>query len=197
MTHSSRRRHSEKSVGGCIAHGQTCRPARVPASSVLRCWFDPDRGGAPLCVGSNAPVTDNALMQWRRETLNRWFVAVMAASCFITAAIIARTHPDEMFWWGGFLRAGVVLVVLWFCLPTQGRKAAWSGMRPGPTFFVLGALFLVVLRPKVGLPILIVVLATTWISNRLRAFLRPSPRRPRGTGPERKPSNAGNQRNPH
>jgi hypothetical protein len=113
-----------------------------------------------------------------RATFNKWFVGVMAGACFATSAAIAFSSPDDQFWWGGFLRAGVVLVALWFCLPSRDRPAAWEGVRLFPTLILIGAVILTVIRPKVGLPVLLLVLAVRAVSNlfRTRRTARNRPR---------------------
>ena len=110
-------------------------------------------------------------MNLNRETFNRIFVATAAAACFLAAGTIAFRTPDEPFWWGGFLRAGVVLTVLWFCLPARGRRAAWSGLRPLPTAMLLLGLVLTVVRPKLGIPLLVAVSAF----HKLTSFFRRTP----------------------
>lgn len=108
-------------------------------------------------------------MSPRREAFNKWFVGIMAAACFAASAAIAVSTPDEPFWWGGLLRAGVVLVVLWFCLPSRTRPAAWEGVRPFPTIILIGAMLLTIVRPKIGLPVLLIVLGIRWLSNLFRS----------------------------
>ena len=92
-------------------------------------------------------------------TLNRWAVGVLAAGCFVAAVAIAVAAPREEFWWAGFLRAGVVLTALWFCLPTKDRPAAWADFRPLPAAVFAATLLLAVVRPKIGLPILLALIA--------------------------------------
>ncbi len=45
----------------------------------------------------------------RSITLNRWLIGVATIGCFVASAIVAILAPSELFWWGGLLRAGVVL----------------------------------------------------------------------------------------
>ncbi|HEX6987402.1 MAG TPA: hypothetical protein VF170_18635, partial [Planctomycetaceae bacterium] len=79
----------------------------------------------------------------------------------------------------GFLRAGVVLAALWACLPTKDRPAAWADLKPLPAAILLGALVLAVIRPKVGLPVLLVVLAVRWVASLRRPKVVPRSRRER------------------
>ena len=110
-----------------------------------------------------------------QASFNKWFVGVAACACFGAAGVIAARSPDDQFWWGGFLRAGVVLVALWFCLPSRDRPAAWTGLWTAPTLILIGAAVLTAVRPKVGLPVLLLVLAIRAMTNLFRRH-RPSRR---------------------
>jgi hypothetical protein len=113
-------------------------------------------------------------MDRHRDTFNQWFVAAAAAACFIAAIVIAFRAPDEQFWWGGLMRAGVVLTILWFCLPSRGRRAAWAGIRPLTLTILIGVGLLALLRPKIGVPLLVAAITV----YKLTGFFRP--RRPTG-----------------
>lgn len=101
-------------------------------------------------------------------TLNRWFVGLATLACFMAAAITALRHPDEQFWWGSLFRAGIVLGTLWFCLPSRTRPAAWADFSPAAAAMIGGVLILTMIRPRLGLPILGVILFYRAIINRLR-----------------------------
>jgi len=101
-------------------------------------------------------------------TLNRWLVAILAAACFVAAGCIAVASPKDQFWWGGFLRGGVVLVALWFCLPTKSKPAAWAGISPLSATLFAAAVLLTILRPRFGLPLLLVLLALRAIGRWFR-----------------------------
>lgn len=108
-------------------------------------------------------------MDSRTVTFNRWFVGILAAACFVAAAWIWLAAPQEQywrFWWGGFLRGGVVLVALWFCLPTKSRPAAWANFSPLSATLFAAAVLLTILRPKVGLILLLAVIAARAIFGR-------------------------------
>jgi hypothetical protein len=116
-----------------------------------------------------------------RNTFNRWFIGAVAVGCLLAAGALAVVQPDEPFWWGGLLRAGVVCVALWACLPTRTRAAAWADFKPLPTALLLGAASLAVLRPKVGLPLLLLVVFVRWLSSLRRPRASSESRRaPRG-----------------
>ena len=102
-------------------------------------------------------------MKSQTITLNRWFVAIAAAGCFVAAAIVAVRAPSEQLWWGGLLRAGVVLVALWLCLPTPSRPAAWADLKPTTAAILFGSLALAVIRPKLGLPLVALVLLLKYV----------------------------------
>lgn len=114
-------------------------------------------------------------MESRNITFNRWLVGALAIGCFVAAGYMWANAPDPSndagiwrFWWGGFLRGGVVLVAFWFCLPTKTRPAAWASFNPlSATFFVV-AILLTILRPKVGLPLLLLFLAVRTVVGLFR-----------------------------
>ena len=87
----------------------------------------------------------------------------MAAVCFAASAIVAFRAPSEQFWWGGMLRAGIVLVALWFCLPSNSRPAAWAGFKPLTAAVLGSALVLAIVRPKFGLPLVGLLLLIHYI----------------------------------
>jgi hypothetical protein len=107
-------------------------------------------------------------------TLNRWLVGSIAVACFVASAVVAVTAPSEMMWWGGLMRAGVVLAALWACLPTKNRPAAWADFKPLSAALLIGALLLAILRPKVGIPAVVVLLAVRYVLTPRR---RPPTRR--------------------
>jgi hypothetical protein len=91
-------------------------------------------------------------------TLNRWLVGLATIASFAASAIVAVVAPSELFWWGGLLRAGVVLGALWTCLPTRTRPAAWADFSPWAAALFAGVLLLAILRPRVGIPAIIALL---------------------------------------
>lgn len=101
-------------------------------------------------------------------TLNRWLVGILTLACLVASLITFLQSPDRPFWWGGFLRAAIVLGTLWICLPTQTQPAAWANFRPMTAALVLGVLLLAVIRPRIGLPILLGILAIRALFTRRR-----------------------------
>jgi hypothetical protein len=99
----------------------------------------------------------------RTITLNRWLVGGATIVCFVASAIVAVLSPEDMLWWGGLLRAGVVLAALWMCLPTKDRPAAWADFSPWAAALFGGALLLAILRPRVGLPLVVVLLVLRYV----------------------------------
>ena len=107
-------------------------------------------------------------------TFNRWLVGGLAVACFVAAAVMWASSPVATgdaalwrFWWGGFLRGGVVLAAFWFCLPTKSRPAAWADFSPLSATLVTAALLLAILRPKIGLILLLAILAARALMSRL------------------------------
>jgi hypothetical protein len=94
----------------------------------------------------------------RTITLNRWLVGIATAGCLVASVIVAVAAPLELFWWGGLLRAGIVLGALWVCLPTKDRPAAWADFSPWTAALLGGVLLLAILRPRVGIPAIVVLL---------------------------------------
>lgn len=101
-------------------------------------------------------------------TLNRWLVGGFTCACLAASILTFIQYPDRPFWWGGFFRAAIVLGTLWFCLPTQTQPAAWANFRPMTAALVLGVLLLAVIRPRIGLPILLGILAIRALFTRRR-----------------------------
>lgn len=113
----------------------------------------------------------------RTVTLNRWITGVAALASFAASGIVAATAPQEQMWWGGLLRAGVVLTALWACLPTRNREAAWANFNPLTAAVLAGALLLAIIRPKIGVPAVAVLLLARYVFT---------PRRKRPAGAARK-----------
>lgn len=96
-------------------------------------------------------------------TLNRWLIGIAAIASFVAAAIVAAVAPSELFWWGGLLRAGIVLAALWTCLPTKTRPAAWADFSPWSAALFGGVLLLAILRPRVGIPAVVALLVLRYL----------------------------------
>lgn len=107
-------------------------------------------------------------MENQSVTLNRWFVGLITVACLAGAAYVRIQHPGELFWWGSLFRAAIVLGTLWFCLPTRDRPAAWANFSPTVAALVIGVLLLAMIRPRLGLPILIGFLLFRAILTRWR-----------------------------
>jgi hypothetical protein len=99
----------------------------------------------------------------RSITLNRWLVGIATIGCFAASVIVAIAAPSEQFWWGGLLRAGVVLGALWACPPTKTRPAAWADFSPWAAALFGGTLLLAILRPRVGIPAVVVLLVLRYL----------------------------------
>ena len=95
-------------------------------------------------------------MDSQNPQVNRWLVAVLAVVCLFSGITIAVVDTPNNMWCGGFVRVGVLLSVLWFCLPSKGRPAAWANFSP---WWLLGIvpLLIMVRRPVVLVPLVIVL----------------------------------------
>ena len=74
-----------------------------------------------------------------------------------------------------FVRVGCVMAAFWLALPTRSRKAAWANVSPMTFAGILLALFAAAYRPRIVIPILI-VLAIVGFFLRPREKKRPKSR---------------------
>ena len=92
--------------------------------------------------------------------INRTLVGVLALSCLGAAVAIwvyAPTGTDWMLWRGAFTRVGLLLAAFWLALPSGHREAAWANVTPMTFIGILLAIAGVAARPKVAVPVLIVL----------------------------------------
>lgn len=95
--------------------------------------------------------------------VNRFLVGVIACVCFLTGLGIYLFVPagEEMqgsrMWSAAFLRVGVLMSAFWLALPSKNRDAAWTNLSLGQSAGVLLAIVGIVLRPKIAIPLLIVL----------------------------------------
>lgn len=71
-------------------------------------------------------------------------------------------------WYAGFLRVGLLMGAFWQALPARGRDAAWAEVSPVALIGGLIVLFVAVRRPKVFIPLLVVVGAILFVLRLLR-----------------------------
>lgn len=110
--------------------------------------------------------------------VNRALVGLIAAVCLLISAglyLVYGGDEDWEMWRGGFMRVGLLMGAFWQALPARGRDAAWAEVSPLTLIGALAALFVVVRRPKVFVPLLVIV---GGILLALRFLRRGDPERP-------------------
>ena len=65
--------------------------------------------------------------------------------------------PDNL-WCGPLIRTGLVMGALWWALPTKGRAIAWTNVSWVWIVAIAAALFLMVRRPWVLVPIFLALM---------------------------------------
>lgn len=109
----------------------------------------------------------------------RLVVGLGSAGCLIAAPLMIAYAPDRPMMWGGTLRAGVLLGVLWLALPSRKTPAAWADLKPFPLIVGLLTLWLVARFPKVGVPLAVLLAIASYVgSGRRRAKGRAGRGRP-------------------
>ena len=114
------------------------------------------------------------IMNEQSVAINRSLVGVLAIGCFAASLLTWLTWPSDPMWYSGFLRVGVLLVAFWLALPSRGREAAWARVSPWTFVGLILAVIGVGLRPKVVIPLL-VVLAIIGFVLKPRPKKRPPP----------------------
>ncbi len=113
-----------------------------------------------------------------KNPVNRTLVGLVTLVCLGTALAIWRFAPQDNTQWrllqGAFVRVGCVMAAFWLALPTRFRKAAWANVSPTAFAGILWALFAAAYRPRIVIPIL-VVLAIVGFFLRPRGKKRPKP----------------------
>lgn len=89
--------------------------------------------------------------------VNRALVGVLAIACLIGAFVVYLFDSWENIWCGSFVRVGLLLGAFWLGLPSKGRAAAWADVSPWWIFGFAGAMLFVVRRPRVLIPMIIVI----------------------------------------
>jgi len=84
---------------------------------------------------------------------NRLLVAAIAGGCLLSGGAIWLLDSRDNLWCGPLIRTGLVMGALWLALPTKGRAAAWANVSWIWVVLIAGALFLMVKRPLVLVPI--------------------------------------------
>ena len=110
--------------------------------------------------------------------VNRTLVGLISLVCLLTSAGLYLVHggnEDWEMWRGGFMRVGLLMGAFWQALPARGRDAAWAEVSPLTLIGALVCLFIVVRRPKVFVPLFVIVGIVLFL---LRLFRRGDPDRP-------------------
>ena len=89
----------------------------------------------------------------KRVQRNRLLVGVLAIASLLLGYVALANDWMEPIWAAGMIRSGLLLGALWVAMPTRGRAAAWANV--SPWWFVLGAaaMFFVMRRPLVLIPL--------------------------------------------
>lgn len=110
--------------------------------------------------------------------VNRTLVGLISLVCLLTSGglyLVYGSDEDWEMWRGGFMRVGLLMGAFWQALPTKGRDAAWAQVSPLTLIGALVSLFIVVRRPKVFVPLFVIVGLALFA---LRLFRRRGPDRP-------------------
>ena len=122
-------------------------------------------------------------MSQEKYPVNRISVGLVTLFCLAAALAIWWFDPqdnnqDDPQWKmlrAAFVRVGCVMAAFWLALPTRFRKAAWANVSPTAFAGILLALFAAAYRPRIVIPILI-VLAIVGFFLRPREKKRPKSR---------------------
>ena len=104
-------------------------------------------------------------MSHEKFPVSRTLVGLVTLVCLGTALAISQFAPqdniqDDTQWrllQAAFVRVGCVMAAFWLALPTRSRKAAWANVSPTTFAGILLALFAAAYRPRIVIPILIVM----------------------------------------
>jgi hypothetical protein len=100
--------------------------------------------------------------------LSRNLVGVLAIVCFGSAAacVVFKLDTDNQIWLAGFIRCGLLLSAFWYAMASKSRAAAWANVSPWTFAGLLLAVFVIPRRPRVFVPLFIVIAIVGY-------FLRP------------------------
>lgn len=99
-------------------------------------------------------------MSDQKIEINRTLVGISALVCLLTAGTLLAVYPSDdswVYWQGAFVRVGALMSALWLALPSGKRQAAWTNVSPTTFLGVILAVFGIAFRPKVAVPLIIVV----------------------------------------
>ncbi|QDT65895.1 hypothetical protein [Calycomorphotria hydatis] len=99
----------------------------------------------------------------RKLTVKPALIGAISIICLIAGACVFFVSPDALMVWGGLIRAGVLVGAIWLALPTKNREAAWARLSFPTVAITLVMLFLVVYRPAIGFPLMILLLIVRFV----------------------------------
>jgi len=102
-----------------------------------------------------------------RPQVNRTLVLVLAIACMVAGIAIGYFINMENIWCGSFIRVSLLLGAFWIAMPTKGRAAAWADISPWSVAGIVAVLLFVVRRPRVFIPIILVVLVLMYLIPKL------------------------------
>jgi hypothetical protein len=103
--------------------------------------------------------------------VNRTLVGLISLICLLSSAGLFLVHGGDEgweMWYAGFLRVGLLMGAFWQALPTKSRDAAWAEVSPMALIGGLVLLFIAVRRPKVFIPLFVIVGAILFVLRLLR-----------------------------
>ncbi|TWT57046.1 hypothetical protein KOR42_04040 [Thalassoglobus neptunius] len=107
-----------------------------------------------------------------RPQVNRVLVAVIAVGCLLTGIAIAVVDSPNNFWCGSFVRVGLLMSAFWIGLPSKGRAAAWADLNPWWIVGIAALLLVIVRRPRILLPFLVVAVVLGVLVPKLTRSLK-------------------------
>ncbi|QDT38771.1 hypothetical protein [Stratiformator vulcanicus] len=100
--------------------------------------------------------------------LNPRLVGLIALGCLLGAGGSYLFLPHKPSLYAGFIRVGLLMSALWLALPSKNREAAWARLSPLGVAIWVATLLLVAISPKLGVPLLIVLMVIRFIRRPLR-----------------------------
>ena len=81
-------------------------------------------------------------------------MGVLAIGCLCAGLLIGIFDSwNNNIWCGSFIRSGLLVGAFWVGMPTRGRAAAWANVSPWMTIGVVAAVFFLIRRPQILLPL--------------------------------------------
>jgi len=123
-------------------------------------------------------------MSGEKLPVNRALVGFLTLACLGAVLVLWFFAPEDDKRWrlilAALVRVGCLMAAFWLALPTRHRKAAWADVSPTTFVGILLAIVGVAVRPRIAIPILI-VLVFIGLVLRPREKKRPGSRSGRNT----------------